>query len=105
MKCLIEFIVTHQDNVRHRNNDQTSSEVRSQVRSDSFRSIDLFGNSFESFLVFGDRVEVVADNGPQPGVDVENGLLEGERVTVHLHLPLAGSQATEEKKSVLLWKQ
>ena len=76
--------------------------MRSQVRSDSFRSIDLLGNSLESFLVFGDCVEVVANDGPQPGVDVEYGLLEGQGVAVHLHLPLAGSQATEEEKAVLL---
>ena len=96
-------VETHQDNVRDRDDDETASEVRSKIRSDSLRSVNLLWDPLEGFLVLGHGVEIVAYDRPQPGVDVEDGVLEYQGVAVHLHLPLAGPQTTEQKEAVLLW--
>ena len=53
------------------------------------------------FLVLGHGVEVVANDGSESGIDVEDGLFEGQAVAVHVDLPLPGSQATEQKEAVL----
>ena len=67
-----------------------------KVRSDPLWSVHFLGDFLESFLILGHGVEIVANNRPQSGVDVEDGLLEGEGVAVHLHLPLSSSETTEE---------
>ena len=92
----------HQDNVRYWDDHQTSGEAGSEVGAHSHRSVDLLWDSFKGLLVAGECPKVVADDGAEAWVDVEDRLLERERVAVHGALPLARSQTAEEKEPMLL---
>ena len=74
--------------------------MRSQIRTDPLGRIHFLRNSLKMFLVLGHGVEVVANDGSESGIDVEDGLFEGQAVAVHVHLPLPGSQATEQEEAV-----
>ena len=95
-------VAAHQDNVGDRYDDEAAGEQGAQVGADPLGGVHLLGDSLEVFLVLGDCVKVVADDGAEARVDVEDGLLEGEGVTVHLHFPLPRSETTEEQEAVFL---
>ena len=98
----VHSIAAHQDNVGDRYDDEAAGEQGAEVGADPLGGVHLLGDPLEVFLVLGHCVQVVADDGAEARVDVEDGLLEGQGVAVHVALPLARPQPAEQQEAVLL---
>jgi len=75
--------------------------MRSKIGSHSHRSIHLLWDFLKCLFVLGEGPKVVPNNRPKSRVNVQNGLLECQRIAVNCTLPPSGSKPTKQQEPVL----